>query len=108
MMHDPDVIEETQVPPSSIEAIMTAIDSIDFGKGIVPHSAVNALERRLIIEALRAANGNQSKACELLGIPRDMLRYRQKKLGIDAYRFRRHVQPLQNVASMPADADVFE
>ncbi|MCX7591104.1 MAG: sigma 54-interacting transcriptional regulator, partial [Kiritimatiellae bacterium] len=55
----------------------------------VPHvgrvnleEAVNTYERRLIEEALRAANGVQTRAAELLGTTRRILRYRMQKLNI--------------------------
>ncbi|HET9594214.1 MAG TPA: sigma-54 dependent transcriptional regulator [Anaeromyxobacteraceae bacterium] len=37
------------------------------------------VEKKLIVEAMERANGNQSKAARLLGISRDTLRYRLKK-----------------------------
>jgi two-component system response regulator AtoC len=40
------------------------------------------VERRLIVEAMERASGNQSKAARLLGVSRDTLRYRLKKHGI--------------------------
>ncbi len=40
------------------------------------------VERKLIVEAMERASGNQSKAARLLGISRDTLRYRLKKHGI--------------------------
>jgi transcriptional regulator with PAS, ATPase and Fis domain len=39
-------------------------------------------EKRLLMEALRKAGGNQSEAARLLRISRDTLRYRMKKHGI--------------------------
>ncbi len=39
-------------------------------------------ERRLILEALEKARGNQTQAARLLGITRDTLRYRLKKHGL--------------------------
>ncbi len=39
-------------------------------------------ERGLIVRALETTGGNQTKAARLLGISRDMLRYRVKKLGL--------------------------
>jgi DNA-binding NtrC family response regulator len=39
-------------------------------------------ERTLIERALAEANGNQTKAAQLLGITRDTLRYRLKKFGM--------------------------
>ncbi len=40
------------------------------------------VERELIIKALNMANGNQTRAAELLGISRDTLRYRLQKFGL--------------------------
>jgi len=40
-------------------------------------------ERTLIIQALEKAGGNKTKAAVLLGISRDVLRYRMKKLNLD-------------------------
>jgi two-component system response regulator AtoC len=40
------------------------------------------VERKLIVEAMERAAGNQSKAARLLGVSRDTLRYRLKKYGI--------------------------
>ena len=41
-------------------------------------------ERRLIVDAIRRARGNQSKAARMLGISRFTLRYRLRKHGIDS------------------------
>ena len=47
--------------------------------GIVP---LEELGREMVIRAMRAAGGNQTRAAELLGISRDQVRYRLKKLGL--------------------------
>jgi PAS domain S-box-containing protein len=44
-------------------------------------------EKALVIRALAKAGGNQTKAARLLGITRDMLRYRVKKLGLNPDEF---------------------
>jgi DNA-binding NtrC family response regulator len=44
--------------------------------------AVEHLERRLIIEALTATNGQQSEAARRLGISERVLRYKMKKYRI--------------------------
>ena len=41
-----------------------------------------AQEKRLVGEALKAANGNQSEAARTLGIGRDALRYKMRKFGL--------------------------
>jgi two-component system response regulator AtoC len=40
-------------------------------------------ERALIVQALEKTGGNKTKAAVLLGISRDVLRYRMKKLNLD-------------------------
>jgi len=40
------------------------------------------LERRLVVQALRRSNGNQTKAGALLGLNRDQIRYRIEKFGL--------------------------
>jgi len=40
-------------------------------------------ERTLIVQALEKSGGNKTKAAALLGISRDVLRYRMKKLNLD-------------------------
>ena len=43
---------------------------------------LSELERQAILDALAKANGNQTKAARLLDIPRHVLLYRMKKLGL--------------------------
>jgi DNA-binding NtrC family response regulator len=47
-------------------------------EGIVP---LEELERQMMTRAMEATDGNQTRAAELLGITRDQLRYRLKKLS---------------------------
>jgi DNA-binding NtrC family response regulator len=54
---------------------------------LVPHVPDQGLvledvEKRLIVEAMERASGNQSRAARLLGVSRDTLRYRLKKHGM--------------------------
>ncbi|MBV8709522.1 MAG: sigma-54-dependent Fis family transcriptional regulator [Acidobacteriaceae bacterium] len=51
--------------------------------GVQELSPLNEQERRLLVEALSHANGNQSEAARLLQIGRDALRYKMKKFGIE-------------------------
>jgi len=44
---------------------------------------LNEIERKAIIKTLRQTNGNQTSAAKLLDIPRHVLIYRMKKLGIE-------------------------
>ena len=43
------------------------------------------LERSLVIQALRRAGGNQTKAAALLGLNRDQIRYRIEKFGLNVH-----------------------
>ena len=50
--------------------------------------AVGAVEKELIIEALKKTNGNRSKAAEELGITQRIINYKIDKYGIEPKRFR--------------------
>ncbi|MEX1128106.1 MAG: sigma-54 dependent transcriptional regulator [Vicinamibacterales bacterium] len=52
----------------------------------LPAAGVNLedVERGLVIQALRRAGGNQTKAAGLLGLNRDQIRYRIEKFGLTA------------------------
>jgi two-component system response regulator AtoC len=43
---------------------------------------LDALERSLVIQALKRAGGNQTRAASLLGLNRDQIRYRIEKFGL--------------------------
>lgn len=47
------------------------------------HETMKSLEKKLIEEAIEKAGGNVRKAAQNLGIPRETLRYRISKLGIE-------------------------
>jgi DNA-binding NtrC family response regulator len=53
--------------------------------GTALSEAVDAYERALVIHALREARGVQTRAAELLGTTRRILKYRMDKLHIDAF-----------------------
>src|SRR3954447_12178656 len=44
---------------------------------------LDALERELVVQALRRTGGNQTKAAALLGLNRDQIRYRIEKFGLE-------------------------
>ena len=56
-------------------------DMADFD-GLPLDEAVSRLERRLISRALDRADGVQSRAAELLGTTRRILKYKMDQLGI--------------------------
>jgi DNA-binding NtrC family response regulator len=45
--------------------------------------ALEALERDLVVQALRRSGGNQTRAGRLLGLNRDQIRYRIEKFGLE-------------------------
>ncbi len=63
----------------------TAQSAMSMPRGVT-HSledAVNAFERQLVENALRQADGVQTRAAELLGTTRRILKYRMEKLNIE-------------------------
>jgi DNA-binding NtrC family response regulator len=60
----------------------TSLDATELPQGPVQLDEVLAqTERRLFTWALTQANGNQSEAAHLLGIPRSTFQYRWRRLG---------------------------
>jgi DNA-binding NtrC family response regulator len=57
-----------------------AADPEFLSAGIIP---LKVVEREMVRRALKATGGNQSRAAELLGITRDQVRYRVKKIARD-------------------------
>lgn len=65
--------------------VNTDLEQVNLGAGGLDLKATVArFERRMIEEALRRANGNQSEAARLLGISRDVLRYSLQKYGLNS------------------------
>lgn len=53
------------------------------GDGHIAYSEImGSVEKQLIVRALEKAGGNKSKASEILGLPRQTLRYRMEKLNL--------------------------
>ncbi len=63
---------------------------------VLPPGGVDfaALEKDLVIQALRRTGGNQTRAAKLLGMNRDQIRYRLEKFGLE----------ISAVAGMTADS----
>ena len=57
--------------------------------GIPLAKVLRGVEREEILAALEACDGNQTRAAELLGMPRRTLVWRMAKLRIDGARIRR-------------------
>jgi Nif-specific regulatory protein len=49
---------------------------------------VDAYERALVMQALKAAKGNQSQAAKLLGTSQRIINYKIQKYSIDTGQFR--------------------
>lgn len=57
-------------------------------KGVLYKSVLEAIEKPLIEQTLERTEGNQLKAARILGINRNTMRAKIKKLGIKAEAFR--------------------
>lgn len=57
--------------------------------GALYHSVIEAIERPLLEHILGRTEGNQLKAARILGINRNTMRSKIKKLGIDVSKPRR-------------------
>lgn len=57
-------------------------------RGILYKSVLEAIERPLLEQTLERCEGNQLKAARILGINRNTMRAKIKKLGIDASRWK--------------------
>ena len=53
------------------------------GESLNLRDTVNRVERELIIKVLEDCGGNKTKAGDILGIPRQTLKYKMDRLGID-------------------------
>jgi len=60
----------------------------DEKKGILYKSIVEAVEKPLIEQTLERTEGNQLKAARILGINRNTMRTKIKKLGIDVNKWK--------------------
>jgi len=57
-------------------------------KGVLYKSILEAIEKPLLEQTLERCEGNQLKAARILGINRNTIRAKIKKLGIDASRWK--------------------
>ncbi|MEO5924337.1 MAG: sigma 54-interacting transcriptional regulator [Bryobacteraceae bacterium] len=81
------LVEEAKLlRPSSIHFVSLPVRSEM--EGAAPKAkeswSLRDTERTLVMRAMEKTGGNQSKAAKLLGITRDMLRYRMKKMDLRA------------------------
>jgi DNA-binding protein Fis len=57
-------------------------------KGVLYRSVLEAIEKPLLEQALERCEGNQLKAARILGINRNTMRTKIKKLGIDISKWK--------------------
>jgi DNA-binding NtrC family response regulator len=74
------LIESVFLPEELAQATAVPAVPVDASAGF--QTAVNAYERKLIEDALREAGGVQTRAAELLGTTRRILKYRMDRLSI--------------------------
>lgn len=82
ILEDTDVIYPVHLPSEIVEYINTESEegsSIDLPSGGL---SLKNVEKDLIIQALKKADNNQTKAAKLLGISRDALRYKMQKFDL--------------------------
>jgi len=82
LSHD-EVIHSHHLPPTVINAEAS---------GTLPGgdlaSALESVEREMILDSLKSSRGNMARAARLLGLTERVMGLRVKKLGIDHRRFR--------------------
>lgn len=86
LLHDGEVIGPDDLGlPAAAAPAGVSFDAggvrVDFSRGSV---SLVEVERTLIVEALKAAQGNRRRAAHLLGISSETLRYRMEKHGLPA------------------------
>jgi DNA-binding NtrC family response regulator len=77
-----EVIEADDLPPEIITYIGSERKPSFSGEFPSAGLSLEEVEKELIQKALVMADGNQTRAAELLGISRDTLRYRLQKFGL--------------------------
>jgi DNA-binding NtrC family response regulator len=82
MMTMSDMIDVVDLPPLSAQNASAAGASQSASTAEAANPSLEDHEKRLVMEALSQAGGNQSKAARQLHIGRDALRYKMKKFGL--------------------------
>lgn len=83
LLSNDEVIHGHHLPPT----LQTAESSGTVHRGTLPDT-LDAVERELIVEALKNSRGNKAKAARILGISERLMGLRVNKHGIDPKRFR--------------------
>jgi transcriptional regulator with AAA-type ATPase domain len=80
---DASTIERHHLPDEIGATAARALSATDFIGKKTLKEAVGEVERRIITDALRRAGGVQTRASQILGTTRRILRYRMQQLGIE-------------------------
>ncbi len=80
------VISSHTLPPS---LQMKSVESRNIGHGKL-EQLVASYEMNLIVEALKDADGNQTKAAKLLGTTKRVIQYKVQKYGVDYKKYHSH------------------
>lgn len=88
---------EARIKEAAIDGIREMVTELEKylyseKKGVLYKSILELVEKPIIERVLERTEGNQLKAARILGINRNTMRAKIKKLGIDpeAYKFRGH------------------
>ncbi len=73
--------------PNDLRGDVSMVVPTSLGPGFALADALEEHERGLIVRALEETKGNQSRAAELLGTTRRILKYRMEKFGIESSSF---------------------
>lgn len=92
LLSDDDVIHGYHLPPS----LQTAKHSGTVFQGNL-EARLDALEYEMLVEALKNAKGNMTKAARDLGLTKRMIGIRMSKFNIDYRNFRRGLYPAQSL-----------
>jgi len=79
------ISRETVIGPDALQPISRTLKQkvqLPTEMGDIENLTFEEIEKRTIVNALNKTKGNQTKAAKLLDIPRHVLIYRMKKLGI--------------------------
>jgi len=90
LLAEGDTIEVSNLPPS-LQLKTSAASAEETGRF---QRIIEAQERALISEALKAAQGNQNIAARTLGLTRRIMQYKIKKYGIDTKGYRAAKNPV--------------
>jgi transcriptional regulator with GAF, ATPase, and Fis domain len=74
--------ESDRLETRDFASLSTTVGSGDHFELPAKGVELEALERSLVIQALKRSGGNQTKAASLLGLNRDQIRYRIEKFGL--------------------------